>query len=296
MVGGVGGAGPAGRVDHRDLEPLGDLGQLGVGRGRLRQLGEHKLDDGGGDAARPLDRWCRSPCRRGTGWCRRAAACGELARSPTRQTRHAPNGAWRSSKHSVGTHAPACVAALEDRGALRDLELGAVDGDGDHASPNSSGKWASRLRNGRASLTPWAHRLPSSSASSSCSKLARSTGAVGGEHVVGAAQPDPAGEALAAALVRAEAQQVHGQRPDVGLVVKGADRAMADHAALGGQRVEVKRGVELGRGQDPAQRAADLDRLDRAGRHAGRRRRPRTARASSSRTGPRRRSAARSAR
>src|SRR6202020_2126949 len=77
-------------------------------------------------------------------------------------------------------------------------------------------------------------------------------------------EPDPTGEALATALVRAEAQQVRSHRPHVGLVVEREDRAVADHAALGGERVEIERGVELGRREDPAKGAAELDRLDRA--------------------------------
>ena len=111
---------------------------------------------------------------------------------------------------------------------------------------------------------PCAHRLPSSSASSSSSRRARSTARVRGEHLVRAAQPDPAREALAAALVGAEAQQVAGQRAHVGAVVEGDDAAVADHAALGGERVEVERRVELRGRQDAAERAADLERLDRA--------------------------------
>ena len=179
----------------------------------------------------------------------------------------------------------------EDGRALRDLELGAVDGDGDHASPSSSGKWASRLRIGAGIPLPWAHRLPSSSVSSSCSKLARVDRRVGGEHRRGrGAARSGRGSTCRSSRARRSAA---GGRP-ARACRSGRRRrridAVADHAALGGQRVEVERGVELGGGQDPAQRAADLHRLDRRGRRAGRPRRPRTARAPSSRTAPRRRS------
>ena len=69
---------------------------------------------------------------------------------------------------------------------------------------------------------PWAHSEPTSRASSSASRRARSTGSVP-EHVVRAPQADAAGEALAAALVGAEAQEVDGQLAHVGAVVEADD-------------------------------------------------------------------------
>ena len=50
----------------------------------------------------------------------------------------------------------------------------------------------------------------------------------------------------------------------VGAVVEADDPAVADHAALRGQRLEVEHGVEPRGGEDPAERAADLHRLHRA--------------------------------
>ena len=70
---------------------------------------------------------------------------------------------------------------------------------------------------------------------------------VGLEHLVRPSQADPAGEALAAALVGAEAQQVARERAHVGALVEADDAAVSDHAALGRERVEVERRVELPR-------------------------------------------------
>src|ERR1700716_4150400 len=89
-------------------------------------------------------------------------------------------------------------------------------------------------------------------------------GLVGAEHLVRPAQADPAREALAAALVRAEPQQMPRPRAHVGAVVEGQDATVPEHAALGRERVEVERGVEPGGGQDPAERASDLQRLELA--------------------------------
>ena len=55
-------------------------------------------------------RSCRRPSRRGTASCTRRAAPGAPA-TPTMHTRHAPNGSWRASKHSVGTSPPAARTA-----------------------------------------------------------------------------------------------------------------------------------------------------------------------------------------
>jgi hypothetical protein len=56
----------------------------------------------------------------------------------------------------------------------------------------------------------------------------------------------------AAALVRAEMEQVPGDRAHVGGVVEREDAAVSDHAPLGGERVEIERRVELRAGEDPA--------------------------------------------
>ena len=194
------------------------------------------------------------------------AATGPAAPStPTMQTRQAPNGSWRSSKQSVGTAPPSRADGFEHGRAGRDLGRGAVDLDlmvvmRVRVPPQSvptGCEWV------RASPPPWAHSEPSSSVSSSASSRARSTGALAGEHLVRAAQPDPAGKALAAALGGAEVQQVRGERPHVGRFVEGDDPAVAEHAADRLELLEIERRVELRRGQDAAQRAADLQRLDR---------------------------------
>ena len=126
-----------------------------------------------------------------------------------------------------------------------------------------AGKCASRLRIGAGIPPPWAHSEPSSSVSSSASSRVAIDGRAAGEHLVRAAQPDPAGKALAAALGGAEVQQVRGERAHVGRLVEGDDPAVAEHAADRREVVEVKRRVEQRRRQDPAERAADLQRLDR---------------------------------
>ena len=152
--------------------------------------------------------------------------------TPTRHTRQAPNGAWRSSKHSVGTLAPAARIALRIVVSGSHLDRMPVDGDLHQASPSSSAKWASRLRIGAGMPPPCAHSAAELERLQQLLEARRGRPALGGEHVVGAAQADPAGEALAAALVRAEAQQVARQVAHVGVVVESDDAAVADHAAL----------------------------------------------------------------
>ena len=141
-------------------------------------------------------------------------------------------------------------------------------------APARRGSGSSRLRIGAGMPPPWAQRLPSSSASSSASKRARSTGALGGEHLVGAAQADPAGEALAAALVGAEVQQVAGDVAHVRRLVEGEDRSRGRPCSPRRRAASKSKAVSSrDAGQDAAERAADLHRLDRCGRRAGRRRR-----------------------
>ena len=101
-------AGPAQGVAV-DAEHLGDLRELGVRLGRARELGQHELDHGGRDTARLGIRVETSMPSR-TGVVHEAIGPG-VPSTPTRQTRHAPNGACRSSKQSVGISAPAMRAA-----------------------------------------------------------------------------------------------------------------------------------------------------------------------------------------
>ena len=271
--------------------------QLGVRGRRGRQLGEHELDGRRGDPPRGRRRACRPPSRRGTASCRRRPDPAAPS-TPTMQTRQAPNGSWRSSKQSVGTAPPTArtasstvVPGATSVGRAVDLDLNDVmrvrappesvpTGCGSVPAFRRRGRTASRARASRAALRATRDRR----------------GAPRDEHLVRAAQADPAGKALAAALGGAEVQQVRGERAHVGRLVEGDDPAVAEHAADRREVVEVKRRVEQRRGQDPAERAADLQRLDLMAVDAARPRRPRTARASSSRTRPRRRPAARSAR
>ena len=216
---------------------------------------------------------------------------------PTRQTRQAPNGLLALVEAERRHPLARGLGGFEHRRAGRDLDLDSVDADlTTHASPSSSGKCLSRLRIGAGMPPPWAQRLPTSSASSSSSSRVAVDRLVRGEHLVRAREPDPAGEALAAALVGAEMQQVAGDVAHVGPVVEGEDPAVAEHAALVRQRLEVERRVEPAGRQDPAERAADLQRLDRApvtepaGELLAQLARP------ASRTAPRRRPGGRSAR
>ena len=59
-------------------------------------------------------------------------------------------------------------------------------------------------------------------------------------------------------------QQVAGDVAHVGPVIEGQDPPVPEHAALVRQRPEVERDLHPAGRQDPAERAADLKRLDRA--------------------------------
>ena len=168
--------------------------------------------------------------------------------TPTRQTRHAPNGACRSSKQSVGMSAPATRTASRTVVAVDDLDARCRRSSslGIMRRPSSSGKCSIRLRIGAGMPPPCAQRLPASSVSSSASRRSRRPARWPFTNIsCAAAQADAAREALAAALRRAEVQQVLGDAAHVGLVVERDDPAVADHAALGGERLEVEARVEL---------------------------------------------------
>ena len=206
-------------------------------------------------------RACRRPCRRGTASCTRRAGRARPRRRPcTRGTRRTAPGARRSTASARRRRRRARPRAPSCRARPRPSAPSIVEV---HASPSSSGKCSSRLRIGAGMPPPCAHSEPSSSVSSSASSLTRSTGASPFEHLVRAAQADPAGEALPAALVGAEAQQVRGERAHVGRLVEADDPAVAEHAADRVEVLEVERRVEQRRRQDPAERPADLQRLER---------------------------------
>src|SRR6185312_14555208 len=77
---------------------------------------------------------------------------------------------------------------------------------------------------------------------------------------------DPARRALAAAFLGAEVEREAGLARHVDSVVEHDDPAMAEHAARGEHRLVVERRVEELFGKIGAERAADLDRADRAPR------------------------------
>ena len=73
------------------------------------------------DATRGLVVRCRSPCPSRHGVVH-AGSGPRAPATPTRQTRQAPNGAWRGSKQSVGTSPPARADRLEHRRVRLDLD------------------------------------------------------------------------------------------------------------------------------------------------------------------------------
>ena len=81
-------------------------------RARSGELGEHELDDARRRRGARRGPACRRPCPRGTGVVHAAIGPGAPS-TPTRHTRQAPNGARRSSKHSVGTSRPRGARGLE---------------------------------------------------------------------------------------------------------------------------------------------------------------------------------------
>ena len=246
------------------------------GAGGVRQLGQHELDGRRGDPARGRRRACRRPCRRGTASCRRRPGPRRPRRRPcTRGTRRTAPGA-RRSRASARRRRP--LGPLEDRRAGRHLDRRAVDLEPGHASPSSSGKCASRLRIGAGMPPPCAHSEPSSSVSSSASSLARSTGAPPANISYARRRPIRHGKHLPQLSSAPKCSRCVGQRAHVGRLVERDDPAVAEHAADRREVVELKARVEQRRRQDPAERPADLQRLDRRGRRAARRRSPRTAR------------------
>ena len=244
-----------------------------------------------GDAARGRVARVDHHARRGTASCTTATGPGAPS-TPTRQTRQAPNGAWRSSKQSVGICAPAARAASSTVVPGGDLDLVAVDRRRViMRSPSSSGKCASRLRIGAGMPPPWAHRLPSSSVSSSASSCARSTGCVAREHRrARAAARSGTGSTCRSSRRRRSAAGAWRPRACRSARRRRRSRRGRPCSPRAASGVEVERPCRAAQpGRMPAERAADLQRLDRARRRAGRRRRPRTARAPSCRTAPRRR-------
>ena len=269
----------AGPARLADLEPRGDLRPArSAVRRRLGQLREDQLDDRGGDPARASGPRCRSPCPRGRAWCRRGSRLGARPRSParpTRQTRQAPNGVLALVEAERRHPAAGGSGGLEHRRARRDLDLDPVDRRTRrssstvlraHAQPELLGKVreqaADRRRHAAAVRTEAAElqRLQQRPRS-----RARSTGSSAANISCARAQADPAREALAAALVGAEAQQVAGDRRACrsGRRRRGSRRGRPCSprrraASKSNARVEPRGG------QDPAERAADLNRLDRS--------------------------------
>ena len=243
-------------------------------------------------------RACRPPCRRGTASCRPATGPGAPS-TPTRQTRQAPNGAWRSSKHSVGTCAAGGAGGVEHRRAGRDLELARRRA---RTLITSQPQLVGEVREQAADRRRHAAAVGAQAAElerlEQLLELARGRPAASASNISCARRrPDPAGEALAAALGGAEVQQVRGDRAHVGRA-RRRRRSRRGRPCSPPRRAASKSndGVELEAGQDAAERAADLQRLDR----------PAVAHAAgdvlaqlahrSSRTAPRRRRAGRSAR
>ena len=250
----------AGRVDSRAKRPPVASSVCGAGRrGRARRGPARR------PSARPAARsrrGCRSPCPRGSGSCTPAPGRRRPPAPPGRRGRRRTAPGGRRSRASGRRPRPARSPPARSCPGDTSSSL-AVDRHPHQRQPQLLGEVlqqaADRRRHAAAVGAQAAEleRLQQGLETAPVDRL------VGLEHLVCPPQADAAGEALAAALVGAEAEQVAGQGAHVGVLVEADDAAVADHAALGGERVEVERGVELRRRQDAAERSADLDRLDR---------------------------------
>ena len=228
-------------------------------RGRLGQLREDELDHVRGDPPRlrilGLD---PHPVAAG----RRARGDGPAASTATRQTRQAPNGASRSSQQSVGTQRPAGARGVE-HGAPGSTST-ATPSTVSFTEPSSSGKCARRLRIGAGMPLPWAQRLATSSVSSSSSSSARSTAASASTSSSPRCRPTRQGKHLPqlscapkASRCRASARMsVRSSKPTIDPWPSMQPSAASDSKSNGVSSRAA--------GQDPAERAADLQRLQRA--------------------------------
>ena len=150
--------------------------------------------------------------------CTRATGPGAPS-TPTRHTRQAPNGAWRSSKQSVGIVAPAGSRGLEDRRARRRPRSRRRSSTLIVLSEPQLLREVRRAGCGSAPACRRRGRTGCRARASPAAPRARSAidGRVVREHLVRPAQADPAREALAAALGGAEVQQVAGDLAHVGV-------------------------------------------------------------------------------
>ena len=209
--------------------------------GGCRQLGEHELDDRGGDAARGRVAACRPPCRRARASCRRRPGRARPRRRRGRRGRRRTAPGARRSRASGSGRRPRARRRAPSSRARRSARSPSIV-ERDHvASPSSSGKCASRLRIGAGMPPPWAHRLPSSSVSSSCLELRavdrlrrRRT-----SRARGAARSGTGSTCRSSRRRRSAAGA--GDVAHVGALVEGDDPAVADHAALGGERRRSRR-------------------------------------------------------
>ena len=230
------------------------------------------------------------------GSCRRGAAPARPRRRRGRRGRRR-TASWRSSKHSVGTQRPAARAASSTVAPsatstatpstvdARSREPQLVGEVREQAADRRRHAAAVRAQASRARASPAAPRAargrPARRRRTSRARAAARCGTGSTCRSSRAAPKCSRWRATSRMSVRSSKARM----PPWPTMQPSAASASKSNAR-----------VEQRRGQDPAERAADLQRLDRCGRRAGRRRRPRTARASSCRTAPRRRRAGRSAR
>ena len=189
--------------------------------------------------------------RRATGVVH-AATGRDSPSTATTQRRHAPEGARRGSWHSVGMSMPCRRRGLEDRGTRRCVRGDAVDRSAEargqllpevapaHCAPTRRARCRGRTgwsppgrRRGRA--TP-----PVAPAGMPSSLFHR------GEQVLDARGADPAGRALAARLVRAEAEHVMHELGDRGVLVEGDDATVAHVGTDASELVEPRTGCRGG--------------------------------------------------
>ena len=270
----------------------GQLGVLGGRRRAARRARARRPRRRRGGRSR---RACRPSCPRARRVVQEATGPGAPS-MPTRQTRQAPNGAWRSSKQSVGIWCRGAASSIVVPGGTVQLPR-RRSSSVITASPSSSGKCASRLRIGAGMPPPCAHRLPSSSVSSSSSSLARSTGSPFA-NISCARCRARSGTGSTCRSSRRRRSAAGAWPPRACRCARRRRRSRRGRpcsppAASGSKSKTVS---SWNAGQDAAERPADLQRLDRrAAGHAAGDVLAQLAR-SSSRTGPRRRRASRSAR
>ena len=197
---------------------------------------------------------CRRPCRRATGVVHAATGRGSAVARPRRRAGTRPRAPDAGSSHSVGdVDADRRAAASRIGQPVGDLVRRARRWSARGMRSSSSPKCASTLRANAARPVPWPHRLvagqgrrrgrrhspsrPPAMPSASASRSKQSLDARGA---------DPARRALAARLVRAEAEHVMHELGDRGVLVEGDDATVADLGTDAPERLERRAGCRGG--------------------------------------------------